>query len=152
MTTENKKAWGKGLNLQRGMGSRCIQEEKKSTVYMKHFCTNIMVTTHTQKTKLRDINLKKSKQKKNYRIPQKKTTYRIMGKRTNGVTELSENKRENGYRKSLYINNYPKCKWTKFTSKKAQRSRLNQKTKTNHILPSGNPSKLQRQIYRVWQK
>ena len=66
-------------------------------------------------------------------------------KRKNGGTELPENKRKNGYRKSSYINNYPKFKWTEFTNKEAHCSKLDPNTKPNHMPPSVDICKLQKQ-------
>ena len=60
-----------------------------------------------------------------------KTADRNTRGKKNGETELPENKRKNGYRKSSYISNHPKCKWTKLTNKMAQNSELDQKAKPN---------------------
>ena len=52
------------------------------------------------------------------------------------AAELPENNGQNEHWKPSYINNYHKCKLTKFANKKAQSGRLDQKTKPNYVLPS----------------
>ena len=49
-------------------------------------------------------------------------------------------------RKPHISNNNPKCKWTELINKKAQKCRMDQKIKPNHMLPPGDTSQLQKQI------
>mgnify|MGYP007073713315 CR=1 FL=1 len=61
-------------------------------------------------------------------------------------TREPEDKSSNGYATTLYVNNYLKGKWMELIYKKIQSKRLDQKTKPNCMLPSGDTSQLQGQI------
>ena len=56
-------------------------------------------------------------------------------KKQRGTTKQSENNEQN-CNKYIPVNNYSKCKWTKFSNQKTQNGWIDTKTKPIYILPT----------------
>ena len=93
------------------------------------FFINLMATTH-KNLKTEKHNLKKEgTEERGMETTKQKQQTETQRERINRGAELPENKRQKYYRKSSYINHYPKWEQTEFTNKRSW-SRGDKKNKT----------------------